>query len=515
MISWQAPREARVHDCRLPFDGLVELTRARCCELTLKPGDDLQRQVDTAIRSSAAQGIVGLHIRFAAGRFQLDAPLRMQALKRGDLTVSGCGLATQLKVTGWEAAIVAIGWEHTTVTDLSIAGGTGAASDSIQHIGGALTILESDFTAVERIVASCEGGSRRAASCVTIRNARSAASARVQGCELQVGANQVGALVVNAQRATVDHNMVGLRAGESIREEITRRMLLSNVRMGTADPWRDRYQVSPSRAGGSATVAPGYTMWFVTEPGLVEPWSSAIGSWASNEFSDAERRRLRRLIAQALMQILHDRVAGPLSADAMRQFREWIKARIANPRPAAIAAGQGIVVAGVVADDIRVLHNTITDTTEGIRIGLSARGPRAVHLVADRVQIVGNTIEHRVPVDLAPTHAGIFVGNVGAATIRDNHVRCVREEVRISNESHPTTRAAEAIRVWGVPGGAEGHFLSIAGNITRHASIGINVVQVRPPTSDALCQITQNLVVDAQTPIRAPATASFGVDNVL
>ena len=86
--------------------------------------------------------------------------------------------------------------------------------------------------------------------------------------------------------------------------------------------------------------------------------------------------------------------------------------------------------------------------------------------------------------------------------------------MKVNDEMIPITRKAEAIRVWGVPGGDGGHFLSIAGNISRHASIGINVVQITPPPGDSLCQITQNLAVDAQTPIQAPASVTWGVNNV-
>jgi len=512
LLGWQDDTHARVHDCRLPFDSLVELTRSQCCELTLKPGDDLQPLVDAGIRAGAARG--GLHVRLAAGRFELEAPLVFRALKRGNLTITGCGLATEVSILGSESAIITTGWQRTTVSGLSIRGGT-PAGGTAQHIGGALTILESAASVVDNVVATCSGASRRAASCVTIRNTNpGASSAHVAACDLRVGANQVGVLVVNAARATVEQNLVAVSTVDDVPVDITRRVLLSNVRMGTADPWGDRYYASPSRATGSVDIGSGATLWFVTEPGLVDLWSSTIESWASNEFTASERRRLRHLISQALTQILHSTAGGPLSVDHLLPFRDWIKTQLAHPRPVARAAGQGIVVAGAVADDVRVLHNTVTGATEGIRVGLSTHAARTEHLLADRVQIVGNTIDHRVPLDRSAAHAGIFVGNVNSATIRDNQVRCLLETVKINNEPHPTTRAAEAIRVWGVPGGVDGHFLSIAGNISKHASIGINVVQITPPPAgDTLCRIAENLGVDVQTHIHAPP-AAVTVDNV-
>jgi hypothetical protein len=517
VLEWSDQRAARVRDCRRAFDNLVDLTRAACCELTLRPGDDLQRVVDAGIQSSAAHGVGGLHVRFVAGRFRLDAPLAITALKRGHLTISGCGLATDIAAAGAETAIVASGWDTTTVRDLSIVAAVAGSDGSTQHLGGALTILDSSAVAVDHVIAVCTSAVRRAASCVTIRNSDgSGTRAAVRSCELNVGANQVGVLLVNTERATLEHNQVEFRPGADLPGELTRRTLLSNVRMGNVDPWPSKHELPASRAEGSAAIASDATLWFVTERDLVAIWKSVIEGWATDaEFSEAERRRIRGLIDRAVTEILHDRTAGTLTPDQLRRFREWRKAWLTHPRKVATAAGQGLVIGGTVATDVRVLHNTIAGAAEGIRVGLSGEGARTAHVIADRVQIIGNTIEHRVPAAQPASRAAIFVGNVAAATIRDNHVRCIREDVRVNDQVVPIIRGAEAIRVWGVPGGDDGHFLSIVGNISRHASIGINVVQIVPPPGEFLCQITQNLAVDAQRPIQAPARVTVGaVGNV-
>ena len=171
VLEWRDQRVARVHDCRRPFDNLVDLTRAACCELTLRPGDDLQRVVDVGIRASAAHGVRGLHVRFVAGHFQLDASLAITAVKRGYLTIGGAGSPLRITVADAETAIVTAGWDATTVSDLSIAAGFAGSSGGAQHLGGALTILDSATVAVDRVTAACTGAVRRAASCVTIRNA--------------------------------------------------------------------------------------------------------------------------------------------------------------------------------------------------------------------------------------------------------------------------------------------------------------------------------------------------------
>src|SRR4029078_5392954 len=85
-------------------------------------------------------------------------------------------------------------------------------------------------------------------------------------------------------------------------------------------------------------------------------------------------------------------------------------------------AEQCILIAGARAGDIRVLHNTIADAMDGIHIGLSKRGERSVRLSADRVQVVGHSLAVRVRWYDGGARAGIFIGNVDFAAVRDNRV---------------------------------------------------------------------------------------------
>src|SRR5262249_51151303 len=105
---------------------------------------------------------------------------------------------------------------------------------------GALTVLNTKAALVERVVATSGVGRTRAASCVTIRNddapSAEAATARIRDCELQVGTNQIGALLVNTPFATVDANQV-VRFGPPTRPvTLTRRLLIRNVRFNKDVP---------------------------------------------------------------------------------------------------------------------------------------------------------------------------------------------------------------------------------------------------------------------------------------
>src|SRR5262249_53598195 len=122
-----------------------------------------------------------------------------------------------------------------------------------------------------------------------------------------------------------------------------------------------------------------------------------------------------------------------LSAADAAAAKDWIAKQRAS-----VAAGQGIVVGGAHASDIRILHNTIVETAEGIRVGLSMRNARTQPVFVDRVESVGNTITKRVVSYERGAHAGIFVGNATFATVRDNDVtgEIIDQPTYVSAQTH-------------------------------------------------------------------------------
>ncbi len=517
-IHWVDQRTARVRDCRRPFDNLVNLTHARACELMLRPGDQFQRLIDRQIRLNAVLGSNGLHVRFAGARFDLAAPLEFQALNGGHLKISGCGLGTEIVAVGWESAIVTSGWGSTSVSDLSIATDGVPEGPPRSQLGGALTILETGAATVERVTARSPSSAVRTASCLTIRNTEPGAgtSASIRSCDLQAGANQIGALLVNTAFATVEDNRISVGASESLPIRITRRMLISNIRIG--NHWSTEPAGRPGRIDASFTLWDDQVLAFTTDAMLKDVWLRVFDAHHSElaveghggSPAPGDRRRIRDFIDRTLTQVLHPGAKGPLAGDEPSDFRRQLTELRRAAVKVAVAAGQGIVVGGAVATDVRIMNNTIIGAMQGIRVGLSQAGPRGDHLRAERVQIIGNTIWHRVPADQPSSHAGIFVGNVDLATIRDNRIRC---EFDPRDDGLHATRRAEGIRVWGVLGSPEGHFLSISGNVSQTASTGIHVVQLRQPSGDWLVQITQNLAVAAQTPINVVGPYEVAIDN--
>jgi hypothetical protein len=329
MIHWSAPGVAQVHDCRRPFDDLVELTRAKCCELTVHPGDNVQRDIEVRLAANEKLGLHGLHVRFAAGRFDLDQPLTIKPHRtkpddRADLTISGCGLPSEVVAAGQESAIIADGWDSTTVTDLTIRATEAREGGAGSALYGALTVLNTQAALIERLVATSGIGPTRAASCLTIRNddvsAFQIASVGVRDCELQVEANQLGALLVNTPFATVEGNRVSRVGAPTQPMRITRRTLISNVRFNKKD------LVGPPAPRVDVLMFDG-NLSFVTRRELEGWWREVITKRANAETtrSRAGRRQMRQMIEAAVTQIIYEDAKGPLTSSEVKTFRSWVR----------------------------------------------------------------------------------------------------------------------------------------------------------------------------------------------
>jgi hypothetical protein len=89
--AYSAPT-AVIHDCRNPFDDLVELTRRKlggCCTVSVRPGDisgsnSLQKIVDDVVRAGANPTVC-----LMPGTYYLPAPLRLDS-RHSRLTIEGC-----------------------------------------------------------------------------------------------------------------------------------------------------------------------------------------------------------------------------------------------------------------------------------------------------------------------------------------------------------------------------------------------------------------------------------------
>jgi hypothetical protein len=110
-----------------------------------------------------------------------------------------------------------------------------------------------------------------------------------------------------------------------------------------------------------------------------------------------------------------------LTPAQLKPFRDWLAGMQAA---FASVASAGIVIAGQVGGDLRVVDNTVAGALDGIHLGFSHRAPvNAPADVAERVQIIGNTVTVLVTPEITRgTHRGIFAGNAQSLTIQRNRV---------------------------------------------------------------------------------------------
>ena len=150
---------------------------------------------------------------------------------------------------------------------------------------------------------------------------------------------------------------------------------------------------------------------------LTNTWTDALRKAGLNESSTAGQ------VHTAVHQIAEAAFKAPDSVAP--GFRNYVS----NLLPALFStSSQGIVVAGSVANDVRILNNTIDGTAQGIHVGLSNRKavPYVSGLQASVVQICGNTVIVRLTPEMTGDRHGIFVGSVESAIIDDNHVELFR-----------------------------------------------------------------------------------------
>ena len=150
---------------------------------------------------------------------------------------------------------------------------------------------------------------------------------------------------------------------------------------------------------------------------LTNAWTDALAKSGLNESSTAGQ-------LHTAVHAIADRVfTNPDSvAPAFRNY-------IGSILPALYStSSQGIVIGGNVANDVRILNNTIDGTAQGIHVGLSDRKavPYISGLSANVVQICGNTINIRLTSEMTGDRHGIFVGCVQSAVINDNHLELFR-----------------------------------------------------------------------------------------
>jgi hypothetical protein len=539
-----------------------------CCELVIAPGEDVRVAVDAAMQRNAALGIRGLHICFAAGTHTLRTTLTITApAGGGDLTVTGCGLASHVIAPSEPIAIELVGWTTATVMDLNIAAGAvrgrvteaapvetstprtnpietmprrdvfaAPAAAATAAALGTLTLRDCAYGVVERVWSLCPPFPRRVTSCIAVSATQPAAraSVRVTHCELAVGNHQVGVLVNNMELTTIEGNRIQVvpfaaRESEATRtsheyQGMLRDRLMSNLRIGTAAGHTVATEADERRVHFALNNV---KMAFTADAAVAGAWSGYLARHAPHYLAKATR---------------HQAVASP-ATDATGG------AAAKNPVPNATSARVAMAMKRLATSIARKLTTLTQAQAQAMNIGEfytygQAQAQALAPAMASAILIGGAIAGDLRIVD--NVISGAINGIRAALTRTTGAARITPRIVR--------ARIASNTVVLGAPRGIHGIGIGITGcsstviedNYVTHSGAGVSVgiavlgqlgkmmraegnhvisttvgILVRPPkatsgndpSQGALWILSQNACINTTTPILAPTPPVVRINN--
>ncbi len=429
----------------------------------------------------------GAYVRFRPGDFPTAQTVVLAGT--GHLTVDAGGLASRLVASGSECVLRFEGWASVTVRNLYAEGQTVGAEDNLQ---GVLSFMGCKQVLVEDCTLRTAGGPRRGASCVWVFNVPSipTTAVRVRGCRMEVGNTQVGVLVVDAARVTVEDNEIRgpSTPAVALTTQLTDRYYLR---------WLERALVNrlyasgvnPPAAPDLVTIAvANVTLRFHSIPTLVSAWQAiandAVTIGPAPDLSTHDRRYgwLRSVISAV--------IATPARRSKYAGLVGYINSLSSQNLP---AASQGVVVGGLVAREVRVLNNSMTRVGQGVHVGLGSRELNLTNQRAGVVTVSGNTIEGWASPASPFERFGIYVSGCESVRVERNDLQVFRPG------TVPATRV-EGVRLRGVLGRValvrDNQLTSYTVGVAALPAAGPLPPQRRWAITDNVCSGAQNTVVD-------------------
>jgi hypothetical protein len=494
-------------DCRIPFLPLTELGACDCCAITLDASEDWQGKLNAAISSSAR----ALSICFQPGIFDATSTF---AFGETSVKITGAGLGTVISGRSLECVFQFNSCLQVTVTDLSVTAELSGymSSDNTRNLQGAITCNNCLEVNIDRCVLACANDDLRSAACLTIANPPSANSpvqltietvTRITNSRFLVGNCQVGILLLNADHAWVENNLVETKnelLAITNQNLASHPMLVSHLAKGLVKEMeivdsatktspkalrqirraqRKKFKQATHTAGAAsaapltnpgpgqdAAAAPA-TPIAPAAPDVPAPATPAAPVVTTGEKLATPTTKLPKVnlgpigrahvtstlgtiqvkfISSAkLTNAWTDAIAksGLTATSTMGEVRAAVKKIAINAFKNTNAASQafknhvasilpqlystssqGIVVAGNLATDIRILNNRVEGTAQGIHVGLCnmKNNPALTLLQVAQLRIVSNSINVRMtPATIQDRH-GIFVGGVASAIIAENDI---------------------------------------------------------------------------------------------
>jgi len=270
----------------------------------------------------------------------------------------------------------------------------------------------------------------------------SAEMVRIHDCDLKVGHQQSGIILINAKRCQVLGNLIAAAARD---RDITFETLLQNPRYRSSVRRlmiHDAKLMGQTAAKAIAKAKEGETpketkeidlvalsvsnrmITLKTDPALVPVWESwfkldsPLGVQSSKDL-------LFHTIKTADKVLLNHGILRKMrrTNEPFEGFKNWYNDLKAADKA---TAKQGIVIGGTSADEVSIKDNSINDVHQGIHIGFGqGAGIAGDKAMGKIIRISGNNIR----VLLSPTtreREGIFVGSVSSLFVENNYIEVTK-----------------------------------------------------------------------------------------
>ncbi|MBN1875053.1 MAG: hypothetical protein JXA33_12545 [Anaerolineae bacterium] len=474
VIQWRVQDDklnADVQDCRPHFPPLTNITAKdvsfdnNLCQMsnakTVQDALDILCQQDggkCTLTATPGEGWESIFARIAPGQnaqvcFPAGEYLTRNVVlvqNKGHLLITGIGSGTKFVAKATESALAFKGCASVSVRDIAAEAQVTGSKGVREHLNGVLTFVNCPKVSVEETTLQCAAGTRRAATCITVRineNSTQHTQVRINHNDLRIGHEQTGILLVNVARSHIEDNT--LTVVKKPKSMTLEKMLRDNyVRAAVRRLLINDIRVTESQIAALETTS---------EPVHV------IKLGNSNLSFRANRATMASDLGKLLVASTPDPSAFVTSADLIRHTKQVIDHALSHPEmlPGRVyewykdlhaqnpaVASQGIVIGGQTAEDVRILNNTIYGVRQGIHVGQSrSLAQRTAGRVdrTERLQITGNTITVLLPLLQFIERHGIFCGNCDSLRIESNYII-------VKRYSGTTYLNIDGIRVFGIIG---------------------------------------------------------------
>ena len=350
------------------LDRLCQLDGEGCATIVLAPGPEWYAPLVDLPEGADAT------VCFQPGRYTIQEPVVVA--RKGNLVLTGAGRGSVVVAEESEVALRFVDCEQVVVRDLAVAAQRVVAEGGRPGLNGALTIEGCPHVLVESCFLGCAAGSRRAATCLTVRanEDRRPDSVCVRGCDFLAGHLQLGVLVLDARVSEVRGNRLqvapkpsslsfdALVADPARQKALASQLLARAVAADEGDEPRSGL-TTRLRAGG-------YTLAF-NSPVPAAEWQALADRNPPGEEDVGSKAALQRWASGLAGQALESPSGLPTFNRQVTSLRRRIGA---TEFEAAIGteAGRALLQSNLIASDIQVIDPAGRGGTGGKTVSIGS-----------------------------------------------------------------------------------------------------------------------------------------------